>query len=117
MINTLKEILITQSYFKSIGVEYYFTVTGSVACVTSVSVTEREALRIYPNPASDYFRMTKTDEIMQLVVYNVLGNRIKIFDVNGNQNFEIYDLPKGNYFVTLIDKEFNSFKTIPLQKQ
>jgi hypothetical protein len=30
MINTLKEILVTQSYFKSVGVEYYFTVWQNI---------------------------------------------------------------------------------------
>ncbi len=96
--------------------EYYFTVTGSGSCVTSVSSAERETLKIYPNPTADYFHLTETQEIQQLVIYNILGNRVRTFDVNGNQNYNIDDLPNGVYLVGMIDREYETLKTVMLQK-
>ncbi len=95
---------------------YDFAVTGSGSCITSVSSLDKAALKIYPNPASDYFRLPETHKIQQLVVYNVLGNRIRTFDVNNDQNYNISDLPNGVYFVGMIDRNHEIVKTVKLQK-
>lgn len=93
---------------------YNFTVTGSP--IVSISEVELEALKIYPNPASDYFRLTETQEIQQLIVYNVLGRQVKIFDVSSDQNYDISNLPNGVYLVGMIDRDQERVKTIRLQK-
>ena len=100
----------------SLILEYYFTVTGSAICITSVSEVERESLKIYPNPASDNFSLTETQEIQQLVVYNILGHQVRTFEVNGGETYNISDLPNGVYLVGMIDRDFEIVKTVKLQK-
>ena len=95
-------------------VEYNFTVTGSP--ILTISDVELEALKIYPNPASDYFRLTQTQEIQELVVYNILGRKVAAFAVNNGKSYDISNLPVGVYLVGMIDRDQETVKTIRLQK-
>ena len=94
--------------------EYYITVTGSL--ILDISEVELEALKIYPNPASDYFRLTRTQEIQQLVVYNILGRQVQTFDIQNGKSYDISNLPSGVYLIAMIDKELDTVKTLRLQK-
>lgn len=94
--------------------EYYFTVTGDI--ILGISEVELKKLKIFPNPATNYFRLTETQEIQELVVYNILGRKVRIFDVSSNQNYNISDLPNGVYLVGMIDKNQKTVKTLRLQK-
>ena len=97
-------------------VEYNFSVTGSATCITSVSEAQREALKVYPNPASDYFRLTETQEIEELVVYNILGRKVKAFAVNNGKSYDVSQLPNSVYLIGMIDRDQETVKTIRLQK-
>ena len=98
-------------------VNYNFEVTGTAECMTSsVSVAEREALKIFPNPASDYFQLTETHAIEQLVVYNILGRKVATFAVNSGENYDISGFPNGVYLVGMVDQDEKIVKTIRLQK-
>jgi hypothetical protein len=94
---------------------YLFTLTGEPI----LDLTELELIKIgvFPNPASSYFTLTETKEIDRLVIYDILGRKVKTFGVNGNQQFVINDLPAGNYLIDLINKDQKTIKTLRLQKQ
>ncbi len=94
---------------------YLFTLTGSP--ILDLTELELETINIFPNPATDYFTLTETQEIQQLVIYTILGNRVKVFNVNSNQNYNISDLPNGSYFIGLINEEQKTVKTLRFQKQ
>ncbi len=98
----------------SLITEYNITVTGSP--ITSISEVELKALKIFPNPASGYFRLTETQEIKALVVYNILGRKVRTFDVTSNQSYNISDLPNGVYLVGMIDGDQKTVKTLRMQK-
>ncbi len=95
-------------------VVYNFTVTGEA--IVSISEVELEAIKIYPNPASDYFQLTETQEIQQLVIYNVLGRIVETFEVNSGQRYDISNLADGIYLVGMVDRDQQTVKTIRLQK-
>ena len=58
---------------------------------------------IFPNPAIDYVTIEdKTDAIRDVVVYNLVGRKIKSFDKNVNDRYLISELPKGLYLVQLV---------------
>ena len=99
-------------------VTYHIEVAGSPIgnCTVGLSELEFEALKIFPNPTLDFFRLTETQEIQQLVVYNILGNQVRQFQVSSNQNYYIADLPNGVYLVGMIDRDFEIVKTVKLQK-
>jgi hypothetical protein len=94
---------------------YLFTLTGSP--ILGLAEPELETINIFPNPASDYFSLTETQEIQNLVIYNVLGHQVKTFDVNANRQFDVNDLPNGSYLIGLINKEGRMVKTLRFQKQ
>ena len=94
---------------------YNFSVTGSP--IADISEVELAALKLYPNPASDFFKITETQEIKELIVYNILGRQVESFVVNGgNQEFDISNLPNGMYLVGMLDKDLETVKTVRLQK-
>lgn len=98
----------------SLTTEYFFTVTGSP--ISDISEIELKKLKIFPNPATDHFRLTETTDISQLVIYNILGRAVRTFDVNANQSFTVSDLPNGVYLVALMDASQKPIKTLRLQK-
>jgi hypothetical protein len=61
-------------------------------------------IRVYPNPAVDYIRITDNDNVSKVWIYNILGKRVKAYDVEvSGMKFDIRDLPRGMYIVRLID--------------
>ena len=67
-------------------------------------------MTLSPNPAKDYLNLyfnqaVVTDELMdQIIVYNVIGNRIDIDPTYLSSNkigFDISKLPVGNYWLTI----------------
>jgi hypothetical protein len=60
-------------------------------------------IRVYPNPAVDYIMITDNDNVAQVWVYNMLGKRVKAYNVESSgMKFDIRDLPRGMYIVRLI---------------
>jgi hypothetical protein len=72
---------------------------------------------IYPNPASQYLtidRSKSTADIVQLLVYNGLGQRVKTQSMNSVDTvsqLDVSDLNNGVYFVQLFDVNHNSYTT------
>ncbi|MGL2987044.1 alpha-amylase family glycosyl hydrolase [Flavobacterium sp. RSSA_27] len=77
-----------------------FKILGNKQATLATDDFEKGAtIRMYPNPASNYF--TLNTEITKVELYSITGQKVKQF--NGNQSvdqqFSISDLPKGLYFV------------------
>ena len=61
-------------------------------------------IQVYPNPAIDYIMITDNDNVSKVWIYNVLGKRVKAYDVESTgMKFDIRDLPRGMYIVRLLD--------------
>jgi hypothetical protein len=66
--------------------------------------TPNDDIQVYPNPAIDYIMITDNDNVSKIWIYNVLGKRVKAYNVESSgMKFDIRDLPKGMYVVRLID--------------
>ena len=59
---------------------------------------------IYPNPAKDYFYIGNlgTLKARQVMVFNVVGNKVLDYTVKNNEGINISRLPSGKYFVKII---------------
>lgn len=69
------------------------------------------SLTIYPNPASDYFYIKNAKMHSKGEIYNVLGEKIKDFEINSSPIL-ISEFPSGTYFVKLEDnKTFKLLKS------
>ncbi len=85
------------------------------ASVVSTNELEKANIKLFPNPASDYFKLVNGSKVDQIVMYNILGKQVKIFGKE-DENFHISDLVKGIYLVQLIDIDTNVTKTMKLNK-
>ncbi len=78
-----------------------------VNCILDVEhlKPDKSIFDIYPNPFSDHlsFSIPKTPGIFQLNMYDVLGNRIKIYEIAGESVTSIAfdDISKGVYVFTI----------------
>ena len=70
--------------------------------------TNSEILSVYPNPASDYIALTNEDNVKSIEVFNVLGRRIRSFEIeHTGERYDITDLPNGLYYLHVIAKNNN----------
>lgn len=97
------------------------TITYNI-CIDPLSATiepvDRNSLRIYPNPASDFIALTRNSmAVRQLWIHNILGKRIKTFYTVPNGRYDISDLPDGLYLVSMVDAQGKVIRTVRLSKR
>lgn len=62
---------------------------------------EANNLKLYPNPTADYFVLEGVADVKEVQVLSVDGQLLKSFAYFQNEIYEIQDLPKGAYFLSL----------------
>ena len=72
---------------------------------------------VFPNPATEYITVTNDDAVRNIYVFNLVGRKIKTFDVTKGERYEIGDLPNGLYVVQLIGKTNKVLTTQRLTKK
>ncbi|MFN0036191.1 MAG: T9SS type A sorting domain-containing protein [Saprospiraceae bacterium] len=78
----------------------------------------RPELSVFPNPATEYIAVQdNADAIGQIIVFNVLGKKIKIFEASKNENYYIGDVAKGVYLVQLVGRNKQIVKTQKIEKR
>ncbi len=99
-------------------VDYFLSATGGETCSTlGISDKDKEAIEIYPNPSSDFIHLSENTFIESLVIYNLLGEVVLRFNASTNRKYDIAELPKGIYLVTLKGTNDHSLKTLKLLKK
>ncbi len=96
------------------------TVTGTFRFnqnTTSTFSIDKPDLKIYPNPTVNYISLSDTEQVDRLVIYNIVGRRVKMFDANYNNQYDVIDLPTGMYLVRLVDSSDRTIKTVRLSKK
>lgn len=96
------------------------TVTGRYEFNTSTTSTAFIAtpeIKIFPNPTTDFISLTETKYIERLVVYNIVGRPVRVFESNYNNTYNVSDLPTGMYLVRLMGKNDKTIKTVRLSKR
>lgn len=88
--------------------------------VTGVSSTKDLSglnnLKVYPNPATDYFQISNTVGVKKIVVYNMFGKEVKSYFHYPNAQHEISELKTGMYIVKLINDKNKVVKSVKLNK-
>ena len=97
------------------------TFTASVNDMTTSTDYRKEAaqLKIFPNPAFDYFQIPESELVDEIVVYSMLGKTIKTYSTRFNRQgqYDISDLSNGIYLISLVDDEHGVVKTLRLSKR
>ena len=79
---------------------------------------ERPDLAIFPNPAVDFIAVNDEDAVVnQIVIFNLVGKRVRSFDAAPNERFPVGDLPKGMYLVQLLDHDNKIINTQKVNKK
>jgi len=79
------------------------TFPGNSMILSVETVLDSNDVAIYPNPANDVIYVKGAD-IQTVEIYNSIGMRIVLKDVNDSESINIADLTSGIYFVRILDK-------------
>ena len=96
-------------------------ITGRYLFSTATSTKDGKnstGVKVYPNPATDYFSIQDDyDVIDRVVVYNIIGRAVRNYVTdNSNNKFTLNDLPEGLYIIRLLNSRGATVKTIRLNK-
>jgi hypothetical protein len=84
----------------------------------SAAVNQKvESIRIFPNPAIDYFELSNYDRVDQVVVYNLVGQEIRRFNAFPGAKFDLNALQRDIYLVRVMDRRQKVIKTFRLTKR
>jgi len=84
---------------------------------TSTTNLHKKDIRLFPNPASDYLRISEDSEVSSIAIYSLVGRKVKQFDATFTKQFDISDLPDGLYLARLNDRFGKAIKTVRLMKR
>ncbi len=74
----------------------------------------RLEVSIYPNPATESFKLTCSVPVAKVEVYNMIGKKVKSM-LNKNLNyFNVSDLRNGIYLIRILDENYKSIKVLRL---
>lgn len=89
----------------------------SYGTAQTASFSEQQ-LAIYPNPATDFFKIKQTSGVKEVKIFNLVGRQVKDFSaVTKDQSFQVADLPSGMYLVQLINFRNEVITTHRLNKR
>ena len=94
---------------------YLFSTTTSTKDAGKTGVS----IKIFPNPATDYFSIQDDNEVVErVVVYNMIGRAVKNYltSTNTNNHYTLNDLPEGLYIIRLLNSRGATVKTVRLNK-
>ena len=74
-------------------------------------------ISIYPNPASQQMNIKEDADVTDVVIYNLIGKKIKRLKHTPGRSHDISDLDRGIYLVRMLNKEQNILKVTRLTKR
>lgn len=74
-------------------------------------------ISIFPNPASDFIQLENGAKVNQILVYNLVGRKMKTFKAVEDEKYDISALPHGMYLVQLVDKSKKIITTQRINKR
>ena len=81
------------------------------------SDVEKDAIQLYPNPAQEYFMVTSPVVLGRIELYNITGDKAKVYYAYKNKRYYIDDVPSGIYMVRLLNLQQEIVKTVVLKKK
>lgn len=95
-----------------------FAYTGNAGDPRAGRSTEvTTTIQIFPNPATEYFNVSSSQQVERISVYNLLGREMKSFTFTEGDRYFVGDLPKGMYLVQMTGKDNRLISTQRLSKR
>ena len=93
---------------------YTFIITAET---TNTEEFEKAAVKLFPNPTSNFFQITENEFVNEVEIFNIVGKRmIAAQHVNG-KSYDISGFPNGLYLVRMTNEEGQILKTTRLTKR
>jgi Secretion system C-terminal sorting domain len=91
---------------------------GIFAFTASAQTDKRSPqISIFPNPATEFIKLNDDDAAKNINISNMLGRKMRTFDVIKGERYEIADLPNGLYLIQIIGKNNKVLATQRLTKK
>jgi hypothetical protein len=84
---------------------------------TPIKSDDKDAIQLYPNPTQDYFMVNSSTIIGKIELYNITGEKAKVYYAYKNKRYYIDDIPSGIYMVRLFNLQEEILKTVILKKR
>ena len=73
-------------------------------------------IRVFPNPAVDYFQVVNGQNVRKIVIFNIFGKEVKSFFHAPNAQYDVTDMNAGMYLVRMLDDKNKVVKSVKLHK-
>lgn len=74
-------------------------------------------ISIYPNPTAHSLNIKEDQDIETVIVYNLIGKKIRTFKHSPGQSHDVSDLAKGIYLIRMLNADQNIVKVSRLTKR
>ncbi len=81
------------------------------------SNSEKENIQVYPNPTQDYFMVSSPIVLGKIELYNITGDKAKVYYAYKNKRYYIDDIPSGIYLARMFNLQEEIVKTVVLKKK
>ena len=106
------------------GVVWSQTASSSVNGQQLASLSKNKSsfqtpkIKIYPNPATHYIKLSKVQDVRKIKILSLIGNAIKTYKVQAlEEKYNVADLPNGLYLIQLLDYKNKVITTQRLNKR
>ena len=76
-----------------------------------------QEIRLFPNPAHEYFQLSNYDGVAKVMLYNIAGSLVREYVSYPDEKFEIVGQQRGMYLVRLVDRDKRIIKTMVMHKR
>ena len=80
-------------------------------------LASKKSISVFPNPAINFIGLSNSDDVNQLIVFNVVGRKMKSFMVSDGEKYNIAELPKGMYLIQILGHDKKIITTQRLSKR
>lgn len=101
---------------KNFTQEVYSTSINISSSTSSTKDLNNVNIKVFPNPATDYFQVTNGSSVKKVVLYNMFGKEVKSYFHYNNAQHEISELKTGMYIVKMMDDKNKVIKSLKLNK-
>lgn len=96
----------------------FFLMLGGLALQAQQSGATKPELTVFPNPVIDNFSIyDNNDQVSQIIVFNLIGKKVKAFEHLKGEYHYVGDLPKGVYLVQMLSASKRVLTTQKIDKR
>lgn len=112
MMQVLRSLFLIILFVVSIGVS-----SSDAQVVNERKIETETEIKIYPNPATEFFQITYDPRVESLSINNIVGKEVKRLTAYKNEMYDISDLQKGIYILRLLNEDGKVIKAVRLSKR